>query len=763
MSDSLQSPTLTARQLPSLEAADATWDAFVASHARAQILQTSAWAALKSRFGWENRRALVRQGGAIQAGAALLLRRGLGLTVAYVPRGPVVDWADDALVARALSALEDEARQTGAALLRLEPELPDSPAHRALLWDHGYRPSAQTVQPPSTIVLSLAGDEDAVLQRMKSKWRYNVRLAERKGVSVRVLQRDELAIFEQLMAETGERDGFALHSPAYYAAAYDLLCPQWGTFLLAEFAGQPLAAIVVAVCGPMAWYLWGASSARERNRMPNHALQWAGMRWARERGAQGYDFWGIPDEIGQLALGMDGGEGRGVAVDAIPVDLELLPSHDLWGVYRFKQGFGGEVVRHVGTWDKTIEPLGARVFYLGMEAQRLGRALVQRVRPDPLTAKTDGGLTLRHVAQPAEWRAALADLGEAHVLQSWEWGDVKAQTGWQAQRLAWWQESAGAPVASAQLLRRRLGDGLPLAVGYVPKGPVLDWRNLQRAETVLAEIERQARQAGCIFVKIDPDVAAYAPEGIRLRTLLRRRGWRFSADQVQFKNTGWSDLRAGEDALLEQMKSKWRYNIRLAERRGIAVRRGGEADLAAFYDLYAETAQRDGFLIRPFSYYQTTWATFLRAQAVPENPAGGALLLAEHPDEAGALAGLFLLRYGATTWYFYGASSERRRRDMPNYLLQWEAMRWAMAQGCTRYDWWGAPTDLDDPDDRMQGVWQFKQGFGAQVREHIGAWDFPVDPHLYRLYTEVMPRGLGAVRRLRHGAASATDTSTESA
>jgi lipid II:glycine glycyltransferase (peptidoglycan interpeptide bridge formation enzyme) len=129
------------------------------------------------------------------------------------------------------------------------------------------------------------------------------------------------------------------------------------------------------------------------------------------------------------------------------------------------------------------------------------------------------------------------------------------------------------------------------------------------------------------------------------------------------------------------------------------------------------------------------------------NPAGGALLLAEHADEPTPVAGLFLFRYGARAWYFYGASSERRRRDMPNYLLQWEALRWALAQGCTVYDWWGAPTQLDDPDDGMQGVWQFKQGFGAVFQPHIGAWDYVVSPTGYRLYAEVMPRVLGWMRR----------------
>jgi lipid II:glycine glycyltransferase (peptidoglycan interpeptide bridge formation enzyme) len=230
---------------------------------------------------------------------------------------------------------------------------------------------------------------------------------------------------------------------------------------------------------------------------------------------------------------------------------------------------------------------------------------------------------------------------------------------------------------------------------------------------------------------------------------LQRRGWRYSADQVQFKHTGYSDLTVGEETLLAQMKQKWRYNVRLAEKRGVTVRQGSEQDFAAFYALYAETGARDGFLIRPYNYYASTWRTFLRSQEEADNPAGGVLLLAEHADDPQPLAGLFLLRYGRRAWYFYGASSERHRRDMPNYLLQWEAMRWSLAQGCTVYDWWGAPTHPDDPNDPMQGVWQFKQGFGAGLQPHIGAWDFAVSPPLYALYQETMPAVLAWMRSHR--------------
>ena len=179
------------------------------------------------------------------------------------------------------------------------------------------------------------------------------------------------------------------------------------------------------------------------------------------------------------------------------------------------------------------------------------------------------------------------------------------------------------------------------------------------------------------------------------------------------------------------------------------MRHGTAADLPAFYALYAETGARDGFIIRPEAYYRLVADTFLGAQADAESPAGGALLFAEHPEEPAPLAALFLLRYAETAWYFYGASSDLRRRDMPNYLLQWEALRWSLAQGCTRYDWWGAPTDLDDPDDGLQGVWRFKQGFGAVFQPHIGAWDFVVAPALYTAYNELMPRGISLLRRLR--------------
>lgn len=746
----------------------ARWDEWLATNSNSHPLQLSGWGDLKSRFGWEVQRiAILDNKGDIKAGAQLLLRSAYGLRLAYIPRGPVVDWGDDEQRQRLFDLIETECRRLGADVLKIEPALPDTPATRALLHAHGFHAGAQTIQPPSTILIDLT-DDDALLAAMKPKWRYNVRLAERKGVTVRVMQHSDLPTFHRLMRETGARDGFDVHSDAYFNAAFDLLSPDHAAFLVAEYAGEALATIVVALAGKSAVYLWGASSERERSRMPNHALQWAGMRWARAHGAAHYDLWGIPDDLGRLAMMLGGDVSIGVTSDALPIQLDALPGHGLWGVYRFKQGFGGRTVRMVGAWDKPIRQPGATIYSVGLAAmgwknelaRKIDAANIAQHSKNRSSARTSPQPVVTAVTVPQQWRAMMAQMPAPHVLQSWEWGEIKAQTAWRAERLA-----LDTPYGKAafQLLWRQPLPVAPVRIGYVPKGPSLDWSNLNLVDATLSAIEMYARRCGCIFVKIDPDVREDTTEGRLVLHTLERRGWRYSAEQVQFKNSAVTilegkrgtkgdkreELRVLEETLLAKMKNKWRYNIRLAEKRGIVVRQAEIDELPIFYSLYKETSRRDGFLIRPLDYYLTTWRTFLRAQQEPGNPAGGALLLAEHPDDPQPLAGLFLLRYGATAWYFYGASSDRHRRDMPNYLLQWEALRWAAAQGCTIYDWWGAPTHLDDPDDPMQGVWRFKQGFGAELQPHIGAWDYVISPIVYRLISESLPHLLGAMRQLR--------------
>jgi lipid II:glycine glycyltransferase (peptidoglycan interpeptide bridge formation enzyme) len=344
---------------------------------------------------------------------------------------------------------------------------------------------------------------------------------------------------------------------------------------------------------------------------------------------------------------------------------------------------------------------------------------------------------INEVTAAAAWDAALLSLPNPHVLQSWAWGETKAQTGWRAKRLLWQED--GRPVAAAALLVRRLHPRLPVAVAYVPKGPILDWSNPALMEEVLGRLEAEARRARGLFVKIDPDVRADTPLGQLVVVTLARRGWRSSAEQIQFRNTMVSDLTPDEDALLAGMKPKWRYNVRLAERKGVVVRDGAAADLPVFYQMYVETGSRDGFLVRPYAYYQTIWERFLATGLAH-------LLLAEVEDRPAA--GLILFRFGPTAWYFYGASTSQGRELMPNHALQWAALRWAKAAGCTRYDWWGAPDTLNESDP-MWGVYRFKAGFGGEFVPWVGAWDYPVSRPGYWLYTVAMPRVLEMARR-RH-------------
>jgi lipid II:glycine glycyltransferase (peptidoglycan interpeptide bridge formation enzyme) len=230
-------------------------------------------------------------------------------------------------------------------------------------------------------------------------------------------------------------------------------------------------------------------------------------------------------------------------------------------------------------------------------------------------------------------------------------------------------------------------------------------------------------------------------------------GWRFSEEQVQFRNTVLVDLRDDEEKLLERMKQKTRYNIRLAMRKGVAIRQGTQADIPLLYRMYAETSVRDGFVIREERYYRALWGAFMGGNLPPhgdqassgENAQPYAIpLIAEVAGEP--VAALILFLFASKAWYLFGMSREAHRERMPNYLLQWEAMLLAKRQGCRVYDLWGAPDDFKDTDP-MWGVYRFKEGLGGEVERQIGAWDLPLKPFYYYLYTQILPRFLNIIRR----------------
>ncbi|MGE5072058.1 MAG: lipid II:glycine glycyltransferase FemX, partial [Anaerolineae bacterium] len=257
-----------------------------------------------------------------------------------------------------------------------------------------------------------------------------------------------------------------------------------------------------------------------------------------------------------------------------------------------------------------------------------------------------------------EWNALIAALPNPHLLQTWEWGQVKAVYGWKPAPIVW--KNAAAMLLRRQLLRRGLT--ARLCILYTPKGPVMDYADAGLQGEVLDDLQRLARREGAVLLKIDPDVvvgtgipgepgARELSSGAQFQSLLHTRGWLFSGGQVQFRNTVLLDLAASEDELLQRMKQKTRYNVRLAERKGVRVRAGGMDDLPMLYRMYAETSVRDGFVIRHEAYYRTVWETFMRPPADTVQPFAEPLIAEVDGEPAAAI---FVFYFASRAYYLYG-------------------------------------------------------------------------------------------------------------
>ena len=363
------------------------------------------------------------------------------------------------------------------------------------------------------------------------------------------------------------------------------------------------------------------------------------------------------------------------------------------------------------------------------------------------------------------WNSIISKLPNPHFLQTYEWGQVKAKYGWSPLFAVWdsdgrWNVEGDpnllstfqTPVATALILKRQIisnAFAARLSILYAPKGPVLDWTNESLRNRVLNDLQSLAKKQGAIFLKMDPDVVlgtgipngggdVIDNGGQAVMSELERRGWRLSSDQIQFKNTVLIDLHPSEEEILARMKQKTRYNIRLAEKKGVLVRIGTLEDLDMLYKMYAETSVRDRFVIRDNGYYQTVWKTFMSSEEPTCEP-----LIADVDGEP--VAGIFVFYFAGRAYYVYGMSRNAHREKMPTYLLQWEAMKRAKAKGCDVYDLWGAP-DVFDESDSMWGVYRFKEGLGGEVVRTLGAWDFAPNPFWYKMYSEIIPRVLDLMR-----------------
>lgn len=308
------------------------WNDAVAQLPCSHVLQSFEWGQFKAKYGWKPTRLLFEEDSQVRAAASVLCRQlsRFPLRVMYVPKGPLLDYDDDQLLSYVLTSLEELARAQRAIFIKMDPDvrLKEDQVIETLR-ARGWRLSSEQIQFRNTILIDLRRSEDELLASMKAKTRYNIRLAARRGVKVRVGDPHDLPLFYEMYTETSRRDDFIIRPFAYYQDAWgDFVEAGLACLFLAEYEGEPLAGLIAFRFSQRAWYMYGASTEKHRNLMPNHLLQWEAIRWAKSEGCSVYDMWGAPDVLSE--------------------------DDPLWGVYRFKEGFGGQFVRHIGAYDYPV-------------------------------------------------------------------------------------------------------------------------------------------------------------------------------------------------------------------------------------------------------------------------------------------------------------------------------------------------------------------------------------------------------------------------
>ena len=248
----------------------------------------------------------------------------------YSARGPVCDIYDEKVISDLVEGANLLAKKYKAFVLRVEPDiLKSDEKFREIITHKGFKIKDDSkdfkdeIQPRFVFRLNLKGKtEEEIFSAFHQKTRYNIRLAGRKGVVIKEGNKEDLKDFHKIMVETGERDNFIIRSLSYFEKMYDELAPEHMKLLMAYYENQPIAGIIPIMYGNKVWYLYGASSNKHRNLMPNYLLQWTMIKEAIKRGADIYDFRGVSGVVDE--------------------------SHPQYGLYRFKKGFNADFTEYIG-------------------------------------------------------------------------------------------------------------------------------------------------------------------------------------------------------------------------------------------------------------------------------------------------------------------------------------------------------------------------------------------------------------------------------
>lgn len=308
------------------------YEAFLESHPEGHFAQSALWAKQKPAWRWK---AIVcrDETGKIKGAISFLIRRMpiVCRNMMYACRGPVCDLTDKATFAELMNASKTLAKEEKAYVIKIDPDVPSSNTDfAAMLEQHGFHTrdtgkNFEAIQPKYVFRLYLNGrTEEEIQAGFHQKWRYNIRVAVKKGVEIRLCGKEMVPEFARIMIETGLRDNFATRPPEYFEAMLDNLGDKCRLYM-AFYEGQPIAGTLAILYGDKVWYLYGASSNEHRNLMPNYLLQWSMMQWAIENNCRVYDFRGVSGDISE--------------------------DNPHYGLYRFKKGFGGDFTEFVGEYD----------------------------------------------------------------------------------------------------------------------------------------------------------------------------------------------------------------------------------------------------------------------------------------------------------------------------------------------------------------------------------------------------------------------------
>jgi len=333
------------------------WDNFVMSQPGSQILQSWEWGTFKARGSWRHFVMAIEDGGQIKGGVSILSRKLpiLGRSIFYAPRGPVIPFSDPKMLDALIDGICVEAAKMNAIALKIDPEIDDNNAKVIeMLKAKGFIKKKKQVQPRSTYLLDLTRSLDDILMSFDEKTRYNIRLSEKKKVKVHEDSTENgIDIFYKLYRETCKRDAFLIHPITYYTRLKkELIDKGMANVFLATLNDLPIAALFAFTFGERVWYMYGASANSYRNVMPNHAVHWHLIKWAKEKGKKIYDLWGIP--------------------------VNPKEGHPLFGVWRFKKGFNGQLKNWIGVYDLPFDKLSYVLFDKGVEYFQAARSLLTK-------------------------------------------------------------------------------------------------------------------------------------------------------------------------------------------------------------------------------------------------------------------------------------------------------------------------------------------------------------------------------------------------